>query len=269
MGTRIIAGSQRKVRKVFLLPNLFTAGSLFCGILAVLEIFNDNYTNACWLILTAAVLDTCDGAIARLTRTTSDFGLNFDSLADLVAFGVAPALLTFGAMTGAHQMLASGVCSLYTICGALRLARFNVQAMREERKHFLGLPVPAAALALIALVFLYEVVPGIARYVSFTTVGPLVLVILAYLMVSKIPYAGLKNFHLLSRQPFEILVALVGVALMLFILKKHLYIVLAVVAWTYILGGVVLFLSKSLKDVPMEHGARERVTADGPDHGEQ
>lgn len=243
------------MRKVYILPNLFTAGSLFCGMLAVFKVFtdtpgSDNISQACVLVLLSSLLDVADGAIARLTRSTSAFGLNFDSLSDLVAFGVAPAVLAFDAFRDAYPHLAAAVCSLYTICGALRLARFNVQATREEKKSFSGLPIPGAALAIVSIVWVSAANPNLNAWILQTfpnlregrPLGPILppaLVIIAYLMVSNVPFYGFKSIHFAGRQPFEILVTIVVIASLLFLLKDWLDIVLLVVAWTYIVCGLL------------------------------
>lgn len=239
------------MRKVYILPNLFTAASLFCGMLAIFEVYsvNGNTQQACLLILLASLLDVADGAIARLTRSTSAFGLNFDSLSDLVAFGVAPSLLAFDAFGPVYPHLAAAVCGLYTVCGALRLARFNVQATREERKSFSGLPIPGAALAVISVVWLFDANPSIGNWLAqfnpelaekspLAPILPPVLVVIAYLMVSKVPFYGFKSINFAGHQPFEILVTVVVIACLIFLLKDHLDVVLAVVAWVYILGGL-------------------------------
>ena len=221
------------MRKVPILPSLFTSGSLFCGMLAIFEVYHGNLSQACWYIVISGVLDVMDGAVARVTRTTSPFGLYFDSLTDVVAFGVAPAMMVYEALAAAYPKLAGAVCSLYVVCGALRLARFNVQANREERKAFLGLPIPGAGMGVVAVIWLFERYPGVGSSVAFERVAPPVMVALAYLMVSKVPFPGVKHLHLMRRQPFEILVTIVVVVCLLFMLKDHLVIVGTVVVWFY------------------------------------
>jgi CDP-diacylglycerol--serine O-phosphatidyltransferase len=236
------------MRKIYILPNLITSGSLFCGMLAIFETFgaNGDPRNACWLIVLAAILDVFDGAIARLTKSASAFGMHLDSLADLVAFGVAPALMAYHAYGEDTPRLAPTVCSLYALCGALRLARFNVQAAREERKSFLGLPIPGAALGVTGMVWVLSVSPDTSNAVIFARVCPPVMVVLAYLMVSNFTYFSFKQVSLVNREPFEILVTTVMIALTLFMLKQHLDIVLAVGAWGYIGVGAALAIRQRL-----------------------
>lgn len=246
------------MRKVYILPNLFTAGSLFCGMLAILKILSgapNGPSEACALIIYSSLLDVADGAVARLTRTTSAFGLNFDSLSDLVAFGVAPAVLAYDAFGEAYPHLAAAVCSLFAICGALRLARFNVQATREEKKSFSGLPIPGAALAIVSIVWvsvsnpqlkawLIQTLPNLKNNNPLGPILPPALVIIAYLMVSNVPFYGFKSMHLGRRQPFDILVTIIVVVALLYMLKDYLDIVLFVVIWSYISISLVYGLVK-------------------------
>ncbi|MCE5229108.1 CDP-diacylglycerol--serine O-phosphatidyltransferase [bacterium] len=240
------------MRKIYILPNMFTSASLFCGMWAIFTIYNNNGSpnpgaiqEACWLIVFSAFLDVMDGFIARLTRTQSFFGLNLDSLSDLVAFGVAPALMAYDVISDTvPQVAAITVCAFYVICGALRLARFNVQATREESKTFLGLPIPGAALALISIVWVFDTIP-LEQYLEVVHLNldkiltPLV-VVLGSLMVSKVPYVGFKSFNLAHRQPFEILVTIVIVGSLLFMMKQNLNILLMVGIWSYIVIGLLL-----------------------------
>lgn len=198
------------MKKVYLLPNLFTTASLFCGMLAVTRVFegDQGMIEACWLILLSAILDGLDGKIARLTHSESAFGVNYDSLSDLVAFGVAPAALMFNVLSDEGSMkIASGVTTLYTICGALRLARFNVQRTREEKRSFMGLPVPGAAGTAVAAFLVYHRFDPISNLPA--KVLPFLIVILSCLMVSKIPYPSLKNVDIERRKPFDYLVSII------------------------------------------------------------
>jgi CDP-diacylglycerol--serine O-phosphatidyltransferase len=230
------------MRKVYILPNLFTAGSLFCGMLAIYKVFNEDLRQACWLILMSAILDVFDGAIARLTGTTSDFGLNFDSLSDLVAFGVAPALLAYHTLSSEFEGVAAAICSLFVVFGALRLARFNVQAGSEEKKTFLGLPIPMAGLAVISVIWVLEVNHWVDIGRRVAVIYATAIISVAYLMVSKVPYYGFKSLNLKNRQPFEIFVTIVMVVCLLYILKEHLDIVLLCASWIYIFAAPVVFL---------------------------
>ena len=146
--TRIGAPYDRREslkRGVYILPNLVTTGSLFAGFYGIVATMNGNYNLAAWFILISAIFDGLDGKVARLTGTTSRFGVEYDSLADLVAFGVAPGLLMYAWALKPFGKLGWLAAFLYVVCGALRLARFNVQVDTVESKRFVGLPIPAAA----------------------------------------------------------------------------------------------------------------------------
>lgn len=250
------------MRRVYILPNLFTAGSLFCGLLAIFEVLESSspasVVYACELILLAGLLDLLDGVVARLTRSESSFGLNFDSLSDVVAFGAAPAVVLYSTVAGSYPLLAKATCGLYVVCGAMRLGRFNVQASREEKRAFLGLPIPAAAYALVSLFWALSTRPGLAGWVPPEKVLPPVLVLLAYLMVSKFRYYGMKSFRLSKRQPFEILVSIVVVLSLLLAVKQHIDLIILILFGLYALSGPAVYLrSRRLASGPLSPGDGE------------
>ncbi|EAT16692.1 CDP-diacylglycerol--serine O-phosphatidyltransferase [Desulfuromonas acetoxidans] len=191
-------------RGVYILPNLVTTGSLFAGFYGIVASMNHKYDVAAWFILVSAVFDTLDGKIARLTNTTSQFGVEYDSLSDLVAFGVAPGVLMYTWALQPFGKLGWLAAFLYVVCGALRLARFNVQASTVESKNFIGLPIPAAASMVAACVLLFYHLGGTG---TIRMVSVLVLIYgLAVLMVSNVPYYSFKDPELYKRRPFGILV---------------------------------------------------------------
>jgi len=124
---------------VYILPNLITMGNMFCGFFAIVSAFNGAFFRAAVAILIAAVMDGLDGKVARLTNTSSRFGMEFDSLADLVSFGVAPAILIYAWALKPFGRFGWAAAFLFAVCGAMRLARFNVQADSSESKNFTGL----------------------------------------------------------------------------------------------------------------------------------
>ena len=133
---------------IFLLPNLFTSGALFCGFYAIIASMQGDFYAGAVAILVAMIFDGLDGRVARMTRTSSAFGAQYDSLSDMVSFGLAPALLTFNwALTGLGK-LGWVAAFIYAACAALRLARFNVHMESDDTKHFTGLASPAAAAGL-------------------------------------------------------------------------------------------------------------------------
>ena len=133
------------MRKIQILPSLVTTANLVCGFLSIIFSIQGNFTLAGWLIIIAIVFDALDGEVSRLTNTSSDFGLQYDSLSDLISFAVAPAVLVYKSFFVVPTRLALSLITLYVVCGALRLARFNVQIVKTKDKFFVGLPIPAAA----------------------------------------------------------------------------------------------------------------------------
>lgn len=195
-----------KLRKgIYLIPSLFTAGNLMCGFFSIVSTFNGQYIQAALFIIFAHILDGVDGYAARLTKTTSQFGIEFDSLADVVSFGVAPAVLVyFWALVPWGNWGWLAACT-YVVCGALRLSRFNVQAGTSPKGHFIGLPIPAAAQMITATIFLYYYLGGEGAPNKQVT-SLLVIYGLAGLMVSGFPYFSPKNTDLKKRFPIWILV---------------------------------------------------------------
>ena len=227
-----------KLRKgVFLIPSLFTAGNLMCGFFSVIATFNGDFVYAAALIMLANILDGIDGYAARLTKTTSRFGVEFDSLADVVSFGVAPAVLVYIWALEPWRTWGWLAACTYVTCGALRLSRFNVQAQSGAKSYFVGLPIPAAAQMITSTVIMYYYLGGAGaanRHVIFL----LVIYGLAALMVSNIPYFSLKNNDFKKRHPIWMLVS--GIVLItLFIAEWHYMFFIVVLLYT--LSGPLLW----------------------------
>ncbi|MFA5700406.1 MAG: CDP-diacylglycerol--serine O-phosphatidyltransferase, partial [Desulfuromonas sp.] len=182
-------GSLRK--GVYILPNLITTGGLFAGFYGIIASMQQAYHVAAWFILISAVFDVLDGKIARLTGTTSRFGVEYDSLSDLVAFGVAPGILMYSWALEPFGRLGWLAAFLYVVCGALRLARFNVQANTVESKNFVGLPIPAAACTVAACVLLFYYLGGAGTIRMVSVV--ILIYALAALMVSNITFYSFKD----------------------------------------------------------------------------
>ena len=132
-------------RGVYILPSILTIGNLFCGFYAIIAVSKHDYSKAALAIMIALVVDFLDGAVARIAKATSDFGVELDSLADLVSFGVAPGMLAYVFAMRPFGRIGWLAAFLFAACGALRLARFNVQTRKLDKRHFVGLPIPAAA----------------------------------------------------------------------------------------------------------------------------
>jgi CDP-diacylglycerol--serine O-phosphatidyltransferase len=190
-------------KRVYLLPNLLTTASLFIGFLGLTWAIQGDITSCALCILASCVFDGLDGKVARITNTQSEFGVQLDSLADLVAFGVVPAVMAY--LWTLHDFGRLGLMAafLFMACGALRLARFNVQAAVTSKKHFVGLPIPAAACTLATLVLFNDYVPHEYLH-SVMSVGTLVLVyVLSFFMVSTIRFYSFKEISAFKAHPFS------------------------------------------------------------------
>ena len=196
--------SESMRKGIYILPNLFTTGSLFAGFYGMIASIDGDYRSAAIWILVSSIFDGLDGKVARLTGTTSKFGVEYDSLADLVAFGVAPGILMYSWALRPFGRLGWLAAFLFGVCGALRLARFNVQVATVESKRFVGLPIPAAASIVSATVLLFS---HFGWPSSFKKLAILVLIYcLAFLMVSNFRYYSFKDPEFIKRQPFSMLV---------------------------------------------------------------
>ncbi len=208
---RILARPRRRLRRsVFLLPSLFTVGNIFCGYYAIISTMHGNYDRAAEAIGVAIILDTLDGKIARLTNSATEFGLQLDSLADVISFGIAPSVLAYfwGLQNHVDYHLAWIAAFTFTICGAMRLARFNVQAGRFN--YFVGLPIPAGGGTIAAIVHFY--VDPVSNALGASALVAVVF-FLAFLMISTFKYNSLKSVTAGKRSRYAILFIALLVAL--------------------------------------------------------
>jgi CDP-diacylglycerol--serine O-phosphatidyltransferase len=222
-----------KMRKgVYILPTLFTTGNLFCGFWAIISVFQEKFLYAAIAILLASIFDVLDGKVARLSGATTRFGVQYDSLADLLSFGIAPALLAFTWALRPYGRLGWLAAFFFVFCGALRLARFNVMSASGETKYFKGLPIPVAALTIALTILLY------LRLIETEWVKDIVILVmiyvLAFLMVSNIRYASFKELNLSKRKPFSIFIFVV---LSMIIIAKEPIIVLFGFVLFYVFSG--------------------------------
>ncbi len=218
---------QRRRRGIYLLPNLFTTMTLFGGFYAIISAVNNKFEHACVGILAAMIADSLDGRIARLTRTASDFGKEYDSLCDMVAFGLAASFVMFEyslSHLSAYKWLGGQLgwvtAFAYTTCAALRLARFNVLAARGEAKgDFFGLPSPAAAAVVVGFVWSMHELDVQGRYL----VVPAMVITwgAALLMVSNIRFASFKQVKLAERVPFRYLLFALGLFALFLMYPPH------------------------------------------------
>jgi CDP-diacylglycerol--serine O-phosphatidyltransferase len=229
-------------RLAYVLPNLFTAASIFTGIISLTQAVKGNYEQAAWLIFLSLVFDGLDGRIARLTRTCSRFGLEFDSLADIVAFGVAPAMLLYFQIGQHYGRFGILVSALYVIFGAIRLARFNVTDNCSDPTVFIGLPIPTAAVFIAG----WSLLISVHHLEGFGALFLLMSLAVAFLMVSNIRYPSFKKLDLDRPLVLKTLVLLTLAASLLYLFSSE---GLAFLVLIYILSGPVrgarLFLGRS------------------------
>lgn len=205
-----------------IIPNLFTAMNMFCGFLSIITASNGNYNYAAWLIVIAAGFDALDGLVARLTKSSSELGIELDSLSDIVSFGCAPSFLIYSTYFYQFDSIGVILSSLPLLAGGFRLARFNVQLVGFEKPFFLGLPIPSSALTIASFVlaFYYD---GFAQPHSKFII-PLVIII-SYLMISNIRYETFPKFSLegIKEKPFHFVFLLIALLLVLFAYTEGLF----------------------------------------------
>ncbi len=250
------ANSDEKL-KIYLLPNLFTAGNLFCGFLALTRIveadpaadnFNTVIRHALGYILIACILDLLDGRVARMGGFESPFGREFDSLADIVSFGVAPAFLVHRIVLKPvfvnHPEIGWFIASLYVICGAFRLARFNCLAAMSGGgggKYFLGFPIPAAAGMVASLtLLLLQMDDQNLRVGNWRYALPVILVLLSAMMVSEVKYPTFKKLDWRMQRPFvKTLIIVVAVAFLFMLWQQVLPYAAPLLITSYLLYGFI------------------------------
>ena len=196
----------RPKKGIYLLPNLLTTGALFGGFFAVLSGFSGGYEIAAIAIFVAMVFDGLDGRVARMTNTQSDFGVQYDSLSDMVSFGIAPAIVIYGWGMQGLGKVGIAAAFVYASCAALRLARFNVQSSVNSGKFFIGLPSPAAAALIAGFVWSAQSLQPSWLLSCFTA---LLTAVAGLLMVSNFKYPSFKQIDLRGRVPFVVILSIV------------------------------------------------------------
>ena len=240
-------------RGIYILPNLFTTINMFLGFFAIVNTINHRFETAAIAIIGAGVFDMLDGKIARATNTTSKFGIEYDSLADLISFGMAPALLIYTWSLTSMGRIGWLAAFLYVACGALRLARFNTQTGKISSDMFVGLPIPGGAgMAATTVWFCYHM--GVQD-----TVNPFLILImlysLAFLMVSTIKYNSFKKPELFNKINFNVFVLMV---LILVLVISQPEITLFIVGVVYTLSGPLTSLTRMTKAKQLKAKALEK-----------
>ncbi|MCA6079477.1 CDP-diacylglycerol--serine O-phosphatidyltransferase [Candidatus Endomicrobiellum agilis] len=250
-----------KLKKgIYIVPSLFTCGNITCGCLSTISSINGNFTKAAWLLIFAIVFDMTDGRVARLTKTTSEFGVQMDSLSDLVSFGIAPSVMMYLLVLNSMGKIGTAISVLFILCSALRLAKFNVKACSNDSisNFFMGLPTPASAGLLISFVLSYELfiaVPG--QSLTFKTIPilmknmpvffktmPIVMVVLSLLMVSNIPYVSFKKINVAKPKAFKFLILTVLLIWLTFTFPQNIIFILFTL---YAFSGILSYVIKYWK----------------------
>jgi CDP-diacylglycerol--serine O-phosphatidyltransferase len=252
------ARSRQPRRGIYILPTLFTIGTIFCGFYAVINTMKGEFDLAAMALGFAVVWDGLDGRIARLTNSCSEFGVQMDSLADVITFGLAPAVLAY--LWGAKAIVATVppyakhvqqigwiVCFAFVICGAMRLARFNIQTTRPQpptpssKKSFVGMPIPAGAGLIAAIV---HFTPEPITHWPIGALWNILVGFLAFLMISTIRYPSFKHIDMRSRKSY---VSFYLLALMVALIYLYSQVVLLILATVYATSGILMKIYQMVK----------------------
>ncbi|MCR2038732.1 CDP-diacylglycerol--serine O-phosphatidyltransferase [Campylobacter helveticus] len=230
-----------KLQLIYILPNLFTAASAFLGVISIISSINGDFYKALIYIILSLLFDGLDGRIARLTNTTSKFGVEFDSLADLIAFGVAPAVLFYTSIGIYYGKFGSLVAAFFVVFGAIRLARFNVTTGTYEPSVFIGLPIPTAAVVSAIYTYAYLNYDFLKSYGLFIVI---LQALLGILMVSNIRYPSFKKLNLNRSSVLKVLICLMLLFSFLYLYPLESLVILASL---YVLYGIARFFLTFLR----------------------
>ncbi|MDR2941191.1 MAG: CDP-diacylglycerol--serine O-phosphatidyltransferase [Treponema sp.] len=244
---------------IYIIPSLFTCGNMSFGILSIIMSINDHVNDhlviAAWFLIGALFCDILDGRIARMTKTTSMFGMELDSMSDLVSFGIAPAMMMYMLVLHTMGNIGIAIAVLYVLCCALRLARFNVLAHTGEvHKHFVGLPTPASAGVIISFVFCNQLlapegvslnsktIPVLMEFLpTFFKAMPVVIVALSFLMVSNIPYVSFKKLKWTKIRTIELMAVLIVLIILIVIFPQN---VIFIIFTGYAVSGLLIYIPR-------------------------
>ncbi|MDR3112462.1 MAG: CDP-diacylglycerol--serine O-phosphatidyltransferase [Elusimicrobiota bacterium] len=251
---------KEKLKKgIYVLPSLFTCSNIAFGCASMMASINGYFSKAAWLLICAIACDILDGRIARITKTSSEFGVQLDSLSDLISFGVAPAIMMYQLVLKDKGNFGEAIAILFVLCSALRLAKFNVKAQNEAvKRSFSGLPTPASAGVLISFVLSYDLfVDPSGNALSFKTIPmlmknmplffkamPITMVILSLIMVSNIPYTSFKKIKLSKPKTFRIMVLFIILIWLAFTFPQN---IIFIIFLLYALSGIVEIVLKYIR----------------------
>jgi CDP-diacylglycerol--serine O-phosphatidyltransferase len=249
------------MRKIYIVPNFVTTANMFCGFYSMVASIHGDFATASWAILAAAVFDALDGRIARLAKATSQFGVEYDSLSDLVSFGMAPGILLYLWALEPFGRLGWLAAFLYVACGALRLARFNIGAGVHSKAFFQGLPIPGAAGLVSTFIIFHQTVgwPESTRLIALVlTFGT------ASLMVSTVRFPSFKEVNWRSRASFGFL--MVGILVMILIAVKP-EVTLFLILSSYVVASLLWNLVRFVKGPTPAEQLRASRAAAAAEHG--
>lgn len=226
-------------------PTLFTVLNMFSGFLSLVSSSEGKYLEACWFILLAGVFDSLDGVMARLTKSSSKFGVEIDSLSDIVSFGVAPAFLVYKLHLYHFETFGIIISSLLMIMGGIRLARFNVQLVGFDKDYFVGLPIPSSAIAIVSYVLSFNVNGDHLEGLAATLLAPIV-VVLSLIMVSKIKYDTMPKLSSkeIKKHPFKTISFFFGIIIILFTRGKAIFYLFALFVFYGIVRSLISYFRK-------------------------
>ena len=225
-------------------PSLFTVLNMFCGFLSIVNSSEGQFDVAAWFIILGGVFDSLDGVMARITKSSSEFGVEFDSLSDVVTFGAAPAFLVYKLHLYQFEGLGLIISSLLVIFGGIRLARFNVQLVGFDKDYFTGLPIPASAITIVAFVLsFHDEIFGL-RGIAADILAPMVVGV-SLLMVSKVKYDPIPKFSKreFKKHPIRVISFVSAGLILLFSRGKALFYIFVV----FLLFGIIRYLYFALR----------------------
>ncbi len=245
----------KKIDKLaFFLPNSFTALNIGCGFTAILFSIQQDFYKACMLIILGAIFDSVDGRVARMTGTQSSFGEQFDSLSDLISFGIAPSIIFYNKFLLGFGRIGMIVAFFYLLCGALRLARFNANIDKVKSDYFQGMPIPGAAAAVIGFVLISSEFP---QYLHNTYIAIPYLLFYSILMISNIPFTSFKNSDWVRTNKRKILFLLFIVASSLFVYEE---LMIFVVMSVYVVASLIYLITHRSKFIGMFNWEEDEET---------
>lgn len=220
-------------RFAFFLPNIFTAMNIGCGFIAIMYSIKGDFYRACMFIMLGAIFDSVDGRVARMTGTSSAFGEQFDSMSDLISFGMAPAIIFYNRFLIDSGRLGMVISFLFLLCGALRLARFNANISKVKSDYFQGLPIPGAAIAVLSYILVSLVYPDFFsnKYIAIPYI-----VFYALLMISNVPFPSFKGSPWVKNNRKKVLFFVFVLASALFVYEE---VMIPIIISGYVISSIV------------------------------